>query len=323
MINPSECAEMVGLTDVRIKQIMREMFPPEEIFRTSPKKGQIKVTPEQTREILKKRGFGYKPSIAMFANEKGGVGKSLITINVAVKQAYRGARVLLIDLDPESCATNFLLKEEDIQKDLTTVLEVLQDNKSFSDAIMPTRYPLLDIVPCRGRSRRAEKYAKGKNLGKLLRAKLAKAKKKYDLILFEVPPTFSDVVASAYITSDIVVIPTFPDIWSLESVALTIEDVTEEAKKWKTKLPDIKVILNKFRADRTASKEAWAIVIEEFPGYILPYHIKESAHLQNSINNGQSVFENKSPKIVKESLALLGELVSPVVRLKGRTKSGN
>ncbi len=314
MISPHECADLLSLTDVRIKQILKDLIPESEIFRTKPENGQIKLSPTQIRKIIDHRGMSYRSTLATFGNEKGGVGKSLITINVAIKKAQQGARVLIIDLDPEACATNFLLKESDFNSDFITMLEVFKNNLSFSEAVLPTRYEYLDIVPCRGKARRTEKYVRDENLGQLMKNKLGKLKDNYDLILFEVPPTFSNIIASAYISSDIVVVPTFPDSWSLESVMLTIEDIQEESAKWGTKVPDIRVVLNKYRPDRNASKEAWDTIMKEFGSYVLPFQIKESADLQNSINDGKSIYEIRSPKIIRESIAMLGDLVCPLIK---------
>jgi len=313
MITPMECAELLSLTDVRVKQILKELIPENEVFRTKPEHGQIKLSPAQTRKIIEHRGMTYRPTFATFGNEKGGVGKSLITINVAIRCAQQGARVLIIDLDPEACATNFLLKAEDFEKELYTMLEVFKNNLSFKDAIVPTRYEFLDIVPCRGKARRAEKYVRDENLGTLIKNKVKDLAGAYDLVLFEVPPTFSNIIASAYIASDIVVIPTFPDSWSLESVMLTIEDIQEESKKWQTDTPDIKVLLNKYRPDRIASRDAWELMMREFGSRVLPFQIKESADLQNSINDGKSLFETRSPKVIRESIGMLAHLVCPLI----------
>ncbi|MEK6624047.1 MAG: ParA family protein [Bdellovibrionota bacterium] len=312
MISPHECAEILSITDVRVKQILKELIPDNEIFRTKPENGQIKLSPSQIKTLIGHRGMSYRPTLATFGNEKGGVGKSLITINVAIKKAQQGAKVLIIDLDPEACATNFLLRENDFNTDFITMLEVFKNNLPFSDAVLPTRYEFLDVIPCRGKARRTEKYVRDENLGQLMKNKLGKLKEKYDLILFEVPPTFSNIIASAYISSDIVVIPTFPDSWSLESVMLTIEDIQEESAKWGTKIPDIRVVLNKYRPDRNASKDAWDTIMKEFGSYVLPFQIKESADLQNSINDGKSIYEIRSPKIIRESIAMLGDLVCPL-----------
>lgn len=312
MISPSECAELLGLTDTRIKQIFKEIVPESEIVRTKAENGKIRITPTQVRRLIESRNSSYVHTIATFGNEKGGVGKSLITINVAIRRAQLGARVLIIDLDPEACATNFLIRDEDFDKDCFTMLEVFKDNMLFKDAIIPTKYEFLDIVPCRGKSRRAERYVRDENLGSLIKSRLKGLSEIYDLILFEVPPTFSNIIASAYAASDIVVIPTFPDTWSLESVLLTIEDIKEMSEKWQTKAPEIKVILNKYRVDRLASQEAWETMTKEMGNYLLPFQIKESADLQNSINSGKSLFESHAPKSIKDSFGMLADLVSPL-----------
>lgn len=313
MISPNECAEHLSISHVRVKQMLKEIIPENEIVRTKPENGQIRLHPEQVRKISAERGMIFKKTVATFGNEKGGVGKSLITINVAIRRAQMGAKVLIIDLDPEACATNFLLSDEHFNTDYLTMLEVFKNGLSFESAVLPSRYPYVDIIPCRGKARRAEKFVRDENLGFLMKEKIKSIRGRYDLILFEVPPTFSNIIASAYITSDIVVIPTFPDSWSLESVLLTLEDVEEEARKWHVNVPEMKVLLNKYRPDRTASKEAWETMMKEFGEHVLPFQIKESADLQNSINEGKSIFESRSPKIVKEAVSMLGELICPLV----------
>lgn len=315
MITPNECAEMLAISNMRVKQLIKEHYSEDEIFRTKPENGQIRLTSEQTRKLIFERGLSFQSTKAIFGNEKGGVGKSLITLNVAIRRAQQGARVLIIDLDPESCATNFLLDNEHFDTDYLTMLEVFKnEDVTFKDAILPTRYEFVDIVPCRGKARRAERYTRDENLGKLMDEKLKGLEEEYDLILFEVPPTFSNIIASAYITSDIVVIPTFPDSWSIESVMLTLEDVEECANKWSRKVPEMKILLNKYRPDRTASKDAWETIMKEFGSYVLPFQIKESADLQNSINDGKTIFESKSPKIVREAITMLGDYVCPLVQ---------
>lgn len=316
MITPNECAELISLSHMRVKQLIKELYPEDEIYRTKPENGQIRLTSKQARKLINQRGLTFQNTIATFGNEKGGVGKSLITINVAIRRAQQGARVLIIDLDPEACATNFLLKEEHFQNDYLTMLEVFKNDIKFKDAILPSRYEFVDIVPCRGKARRAEKFVRDENLGLLIDKKLEGLRELYDLVLFEVPPTFSNIIASAYISSDIVVIPTFPDSWSLESVLLTLEDVEEEAKKWGRPVPEMKVLLNKYRPDRTASKDAWSTMISEFSDHVLPFQIKESADLQNAINEGKSVFETKSPKMVKEAITMLADYVCPLINSK-------
>jgi chromosome partitioning protein len=72
--------------------------------------------------------------IFVFANQKGGVGKTTVTLGVAAALAGRGARVLLIDLDPQASATKALGIDVDEQR---TVADVLLE---------PERHALADVV---------------------------------------------------------------------------------------------------------------------------------------------------------------------------------
>jgi len=310
MVTAHECAQLLSLTPVRTKQILKEMYE-EEIIRTSAN-GKIKVTHSQIRGLIELRGAKYKQTTAVIGMEKGGVGKSLLTCNVAIKKAQLGARVLVIDLDPESCATNLLLDDDHVGTDYKTILEILSNNLNFKDAILPTRFEGLDLIPCKGRARRADRYIRDENLGSLYKNKMEGLFDIYDLILFEVPPTFSNIIASAYISSEMVIMPTFPDSWSLESVMLTLEDIKEECDKWSVPVPKINVLLNKYRPDRSASKDAWNVLINDFSDMVLPFQIRESADLQNAINEGKSIFEIRASKVVKESITELADFICPL-----------
>lgn len=311
MIYAQECGEMLGITPKRVKQILKERLGEKSLMRIK-ENSKVKIPHSQVRMLLEGRGANYRSRSVVIGMEKGGVGKSILSCNIGIKKASLGARVLIIDLDPESCATNLLIREEDMDKDYTSILEILRDGLSFKDAIMPTRYEGLDIVPCKGKARRADRYTRDENLGRLYKDKMEGLSSQYDLILFEVPPTFSNTVAGAYLSSDLVVMPTFPDSWSLESILLTKEDIEDECEKWGIQVPEMHVILNKYRPDRSASKDAWAVLINDFKDMVLPFQIRESADLQNSINEGKSVFETRSSKMVKESIAMLADFVCPL-----------
>lgn len=313
MILSSEVAKSCNVSLNTIKADIDNMFGMNNIERTKPKTGKILLSRNQAKEIYEKRGFSFKKTIATLGNQKGGVGKSLLTINTAIKKAKEGAKVLIIDLDPESCATNFLLKDEDFNTDFITMLEIFKDNIPFVDAVLSSKYSGLDIIPCKGKARRAEKFVRDENLGTLMQRKM-KGLEDYDLILFEVPPTFSNIIEAAYITSDIVVMPCFPDAWSIESCMLTDEDIRESCEKWSAQIPEIRVVLNKYNENRNASKDAWSNLLKVFGEQVLPMKIKDTAELQNSINSGNSIFDKgvKASKILKESFSELSNFMCPL-----------
>lgn len=312
MITVPEVAEVLGCSDARIKQLLKADSNLEYV----PGRGKghpSKLPPKTIRQMLKERGLFFKKTIVTIGMEKGGVGKSLLTINAAINLSRKGARVLLVDLDPEACATNLLLPDTVDLQALGSIYEIIKQDKQLRDIIIPTRYEGLDIVPCRGKARKVDRLVGDENPKFLLRNRL-KGTESYDLILFEIPPTFSRLISSAYLTSDLVVMPTFPDSWSLESIDLTIEDITEDAEKFECSVPDIKILMNKFNPTRTASKEAWAELTKHHPERILPFQVKDSAELQNTINNGISVFEVRrmGTAEIRQSLNLLADLICPI-----------
>lgn len=312
MITLPEAAALLGFSDARLKQIFKANPQLKYIQRRG--KGTPNQIPHQTiQQLLMNRGLSFRKTYATIGQEKGGVGKSLLTVNTAINLVRKGANGLIVDLDPEACATNLLLPDEFIGKQLSTIYEIFKHDGQIVDTIVPTRFDGLDLVPCRGKARRVDRMIADENPKFLLRARMMELEH-YDFIFFEVPPTFSRLITAAYLTSEIVVMPTFPDTWSLESIALTIEDIKEDAKRFEAHIPEIKILLNKFNPTRKASKEAWSYLAQTYPDLFLPFQIKESAELQNSINDGACIFDLRriGTQDVRESISLLADLICPL-----------
>lgn len=310
MIRSTKIAQMIDVTVPRVKQLVKEQNL--EIIKKGPRSTRINFPHSTVRHLLHSRGYTYERNIVTIGQEKGGVGKSLLTFNVAVNMAQRGAKVLIIDLDPESCLTNLFLKEEAYENGFETIYDVIKEKKQFKDVLVPTRYEGIDIVGCKGVARRAERLVSDGNPKKILRNHMD-GLQDYDLVLFDVPPTFSRLISSAYLTSDIVVMPTFPDAWSIESLQLTIDDIHEDCDEFDCPIPEIKVLMNKFLSDRKASKDAWSVLSSDFGKYLLPYQIKESASLQNCVNEGLSLFETGSHADIKEAFSSLCNILCPLL----------
>ena len=309
MIDTKEASQILGITPHRVKQIVEEHSIP--VNKKPGRSSRVKFGNESFRKILTLRGFDYERSIVTIGQEKGGVGKSLLTFNIAVNMANRGAKVLIIDLDPEACITNLIINPRAEDQSFATVFEVLKHDLQFKDVIEPSNYEGIDIVGCRGVARRAERLVSDQNPKKILKDKM-EGLDKYDLILFDIPPTFSRLISSAYLTSDIVVMPTFPDSWSIESLQLTIDEIEEDCRKFDCDTPDIKILMNKFLPERKASKEALEVLSKNFGEYLLPYQIKECAALQNFVNDGFSLFEKSGNVEIKDSFRSICHVVCPL-----------
>ena len=124
MLSPNELAKMVGMTDMRIKQILREKNLP---FSRKGKNGSILIPHTTVGLFLQEKKQEIKPEISTFFILKGGTGKTILNVNYSAWLAERSARpILLIDLDGEACASNMLLQSNENLDNLVTIYEILK-----------------------------------------------------------------------------------------------------------------------------------------------------------------------------------------------------
>ena len=304
MIPVKDAAEVIGLSNVRLKQILKE-----EGFEFSrSKSGYITISHATLRAMMKSRGVKYQPTVATFGIEKGGAGKTTLTLLFALYASrLRGAKVAVLDVDPEASATQFLAPENfDISKS-GTILEVFQHNRQIIDFLQPSRFTAVDFLPCRALSRRVDRFIADANPKTFLRQKMRGLREMYDIVLWDVPPSFSQLIAGAYLSSDIVVCIVNSDVFSLESLILTKEDIHEMADRFEAKKPDIRVLRNRFSAQRRNARESHIELQRDYADELLPFQVKESAVIANAINDGLSPFDGRGNADLKEVFSDLFE----------------
>ena len=243
-----------------------------------------------------------------FAALKGGIGKTTISTNVAVRASSLGAKVLLIDLDPESCATNQLANMDGIEP--VIFADILRDGLDIKKAIIPSNYKGLDIVPSALRNHHSEKFLANSNPKKIIKDKLEGLN--YNLILLELPPSFTSLTGSAYLAADLVVLPCTPSVYSLESVALTIEAINSLAHEFEVPQREFKILMNEYNSTRVASQQITKVLLDTYKSMVFPFYIKESSDVGNATNAGRSIFEVKCSKAIREDFHELVMQVLPI-----------
>ncbi|MBC8441552.1 MAG: ParA family protein [Deltaproteobacteria bacterium] len=140
-------------------------------------------------------------NIITIAGQKGGTGKSITAVNLATSLALFGKKTLLIDCDPQACATQWCgIKDLDYKCDITWVLS---GRAKVVDAIVKTRINGLDIMPAEfNLFQVALKLAKNSGNEKILRFFLKDVEDDFDYIIIDSPSSYSFLSVTAMTAAD-------------------------------------------------------------------------------------------------------------------------
>ena len=149
------------------------------------------------------------------SNQKGGVGKTTTSVNLAACVAEKGQRVLLVDIDPQGNASSGL----GIAKRDKTIYEVLTGDIAAEDAVVQTNFGSLSVLPSSIELSGAEIELVGMpGRETLLRDALNTLSDRFDYIFIDCPPSLNLLTLNAMTAADSVLIPIQCEYYALEGV---------------------------------------------------------------------------------------------------------
>ena len=231
--------------------------------------------------------------IIAIANQKGGVGKTTTTINLAAALVELNQKVLIVDLDPQANATI----GSGISRELvsTTTYDLLISSIKANEVIYNNLDSKLHIMPA---SIKLEKLAE--NMKKIsekelqLYNKLEDIRNDYDFILLDCPPSLGLIIDNALFASDSIIIPVECEYFAYDALTQMVNKINEvqnRKKEYNLNLVIEGVLLTKLDNRNIFGYKIVEKVKELFPNLTYKTVISRSSHLQEAPMHGKSVLD--------------------------------
>ena len=248
--------------------------------------------------------------IIAITNQKGGVGKTTTSVNLAAALAHLGKRICIVDIDPQGNSTSGLgIDKSEIKH---SVYEVIINGVPAKDAVMPTMMDTLFLIPANIDLVGAQVELVGKMAREsYLKEALLPIKNDYDFIFLDCPPSLGILTVNALNASDNVLVPIQCEFYALEGLSQLISTIKLVKKTLNPKLEIEGVVLTMYDGRTNLSSQVVQEVKAYFKNKVYETIIPRNVRLSEAPSFGLPIIKYDPKSLGSETyLALAEEVVA-------------
>ncbi len=229
--------------------------------------------------------------IVCIANQKGGVGKTTTSVNLAAALTELGRRVLIVDMDPQGNASSGLGVKRYENQD-ANIYQVLIGEKPIRETIQTTQVTNLHIIPANPDLVGAEiELVDMPQREYRLKAALAQVSSIFDYILIDCPPSLGLLTVNSLSAAETFLVPLQCEYYALEGLSQLLNTAGLIKKSLNTELRIEGIVLTMFDARNNLSHQVVEEIRAHFGDKVFAAIIPRNVRLSEAPSHGQTIFQ--------------------------------